>query len=64
MRIRLTTHLPIEGTHIGPTVWWGSISSGWIGKPLSPRKWNRTYRVYGVPADAAVPASARRLRRF
>jgi hypothetical protein len=48
-RIRLTTHLPIDGTRIGLTVWFGSIARGWVGKQVNPRKWNRTWRISGVP---------------
>jgi hypothetical protein len=36
-RIRLTTHSPLGGEHIGLTVWFGSIDNGWIGWPVFKR---------------------------
>ena len=51
MSIRLTTHLPIEGTRVGLVVWFGSVSRGWVGKHVNPRKWGQTWRVSGVEHD-------------
>lgn len=33
-RVRFTTHLPIDDTRIGFTVWVGSRDRGWRGKTL------------------------------
>lgn len=44
-RVRLTTHLPLDGTRVGLVVWVGSVERGWVGKHVSPFKWNRTWRV-------------------
>jgi hypothetical protein len=48
-RVRLTTHLPIDGTRVGLVVWVGSVKRGWVGKHVNPLKWNRTWRISGHP---------------
>jgi hypothetical protein len=48
-RVRFTTHVPLDGTRIGLTIWVGSIPRGWVGKQVNPFKWNRTWRITGVP---------------
>ena len=49
--LRLTTHLPLDGTRIGLVVWFGSVDTGWKGKHVNPLKWNRTWSIVGVPAQ-------------
>ncbi len=46
-RVRFTTHLPLDGTRIGLTVWVGSVERGWIGKRLA-HPWRETWRISGV----------------
>lgn len=51
MRLRLTTHLPIGGERIGPTIWFGSVERGWTGKPLAPWRWGMTWRISSGDTD-------------
>ncbi|HWE81151.1 MAG TPA: hypothetical protein VG265_05850 [Gaiellaceae bacterium] len=46
-RIRLSTHLPIDGTRVGLVIWFGSVPRGWVGKHVNPLKWRRTWRLSG-----------------
>lgn len=55
MSVRFTTHLPLDGTRIGLTVWWGSVERGWTGKTLRPNMWRATWRVTGAPVPEEQP---------
>lgn len=60
-RLRLTTHLPLDGTRIGLTVWFGSVEHGWYGKPVNPRRWHHTWRVTSETASPPVSANGNAL---
>lgn len=55
-RVRFTTHLPLDGTYVGLTIWVGSVARGWVGKTFRRDLfWHATWRISGQPVLRGKP---------